>query len=142
MKKLLTLLSLTLSMTAFASNYYNDASTTMEVTAYVLQPLNINAETNMQFGSIVRAQNSTATGKFKITGENGAKIKVEFSDKVNLNHEQGGASMEVGVWSDNKPWQLDGNGVAEFTVNGNIQAAADQKAGQYSGELLASVRYN
>ena len=141
MKKLLTLLSLTMAITAFGTPQGNTEKTdTMTITATVISPLTIEKTQDMDFGNIIQGTRATATSGYIITGEKGQPITVTIDDSVLLSNQKTKTSLVVGIETD-LPQSLDNNGNANVSVLGSLNIPNDQQVGTYTGTLVARVQY-
>ena len=141
MKKLLILLSLTTSMTAFGAPHGNtEKAATMNVTATVIKPLTIVKTGDMDFGNIIQGTNTTTDSGYTITGEKGQPIIVTIDDSVLLSNEKAKTSLVVGIKTQ-LPKSLDTNGNANVSVQGFLNVPKEQHVGTYTGTLTARVQY-
>ena len=141
MKKLLILLSLTTSMTAFGAPHGNtEKAATMNVTATVIKPLTIVKTGDMDFGNIIQGTNTTTDSGYTITGEKGQPIIVTIDDSVLLSIEKAKTSLVVGIKTQ-LPKSLDTNGNANVSVQGFLNVPKEQHVGTYTGTLTARVQY-
>ncbi|MGL5314296.1 MAG: DUF4402 domain-containing protein [Peptostreptococcaceae bacterium] len=143
MKKLLTLLSLTLSMTAFAAPQGNDdVNGNMNVTARVIAPLTITQTGDLAFGNIIKGKSADATSSYSITGEGGAGINFTISETLELTHDTRSNEKLIVQITPTIPTNLNDDGTASLGIAGVIDIPENQLSGSYSGTLVAAVRYN
>ncbi len=146
MKKLITLLSLTMAMTAFGAPQGNtDKEGKMNITAEVIQPLTVTADKDMDFGKVIQGNTATAESKFIITGESGENITVTIPEKVTLSNTKSNQNKlnvlitKRGLSTTN----LGPSGSIEIPVYGLITPTKENTpTGTYTGEFTAQVRYN
>ena len=142
MKKLITLLSLTMAMTAFGASQGNtENNENMTITAQVIQPLTVKADKNLDFGKIIQGNTATANSTFTITGEAKENITVIIPETVQLSNEIAKSSLNVEIVS-LLPHNLGNSGSTIAGITGTIVTAADTPTGTYTGEFTAQVRYN
>lgn len=140
MKKLLLGL-LALSTVAFGSN--SEVSGTMNVTATIIKPLTIVANSDMEFGKLMQGVKEVANAKFNITGESMNGISVTYDKNVVLRHsEDRNQTINVTITDYFNPTHLNNEGKSEITLHGTIDVSQNQMPGNYSGELVAKVMYN
>ncbi|MGL5428824.1 MAG: hypothetical protein ACRDAS_13035 [Cetobacterium sp.] len=140
MKKLLILLSLTLSMTAFAAPQGNtEKSAEMEVTARVIAPLTINA-TPMAFGDIIQGTTATATGTYVITGQPGETFEFTITEITELT--SGDNSLAINLAGlDNIPTVIPESGNLTHVLTGTLNPTLTTVAGDYEGTITARIQY-
>ncbi|MGL4653673.1 DUF4402 domain-containing protein [Cetobacterium sp.] len=141
MKKLLTLLSLTLSMTAFAAPQGNSIEDkTMNITARVIAPLNIDV-THMAFGDVIKGTTATATGTYTITGEPNQAFELTISELTHLN----GPNKSILPITISKTLDLvtnlDQDGKAVQILTGTLIPTESTTTGNYNGTITARVQY-
>ncbi|MGL4970914.1 MAG: DUF4402 domain-containing protein [Cetobacterium sp.] len=143
MKKLLTLLSLTLSMTAFAAPQGNSEKTsTMDISATVIKPLNISVTQDMNFGRVIQGSSANATGTYKISGEPGQGISITTTLPEGLTNGVNKSLLPITFNSFTKNIEgLDSNGDFTFDITGTIVTNDSTPAGNYTGEIIARVQY-
>ncbi|MGL4671685.1 hypothetical protein [Cetobacterium sp.] len=143
MKKLLTLLSLTLSMTAFAAPQGNsEQSATMNINATVIKPLRIQVTQNMDFGTVIQGSSAEATGTYKITGEPGQGITINTTLPEGLTNNINKAILPIAFNSITKNIEgLNQNGEFYFNITGTIEPTEGTQIGNYTGEIIARVQY-
>ncbi|MGL5175629.1 MAG: DUF4402 domain-containing protein [Cetobacterium sp.] len=147
MKKILTLLSLTLSMTAFAAD-----QATMEIKATVVKPLNVSHNGNIDFGTVI--QNTTVRAENKLFTVSGtANQKVIFTmNGTPINQftetelsKTGDNTKKMLVWLKDIKLSsadtLDGDGNLTWGFNAEMYIPEKQETGEYSGQLVARVTY-
>lgn len=145
MKKLL--LGLFALSTVVFGNDSEDSSSygKMNIMATVTQPLTISEDKAMEFGGITRNQTSDATGTFIVDGEAGAKFTISFPSNTEIIHTNGISKMNVALrqqHNDDNVFTLGQHGKAYITINGQVHASDNQTIGSYSGEFVASVKYD
>ncbi|MEG0300877.1 DUF4402 domain-containing protein [Cetobacterium sp.] len=143
MKKLITLLSLTMAMTAFGATTTppqgnTEKSGDMNITATVITPLRVNAEP-MVFGKVIQGTKATANANFTITGEKGENITVNIPETVTLESDENTLNVAI---ARNIPTNLGTTGTITVPVNGSIETNSSTATGEYSGTLTARVTYN
>lgn len=139
MKKLITLLSLTLASSAFALTN-GDASANMNITARVIQPLTVKAE-KMDFGKIIKGSTATSDSRFLVSGESGEKVSIDIPKTASLigpNNE----NIEVAIKTTNAGQQTLSATATEVGIHGTLPTTDKTVTGTYAGTLTASVRYN
>ena len=141
MKKLLTLLSLTMAMTAFGTTTpqgNEEKSATMNITATVIKPLTIEKTQDMTFGNIIQEKEAKATGRYRITGEPNQGITITVTPLQALT----GANDSLAIRLDSTlPTNIDESGDASFDIVGTITPSSTN-LGYYSGSITAKVVYN
>lgn len=145
MKKSLILLSLILSTASFAAvSNANETNVngSMNITAEVIKPLKVKSEGDLAFGRIIQGSEHTKTSGYDISGQPGENITVTIPETATLtNTANPNAKMQVAITS-TIPSSLDGAGGAKVGISGFLSVADAQALGEYSGELVAAVRYN
>ncbi|MGL5702671.1 MAG: DUF4402 domain-containing protein [Cetobacterium sp.] len=143
MKKLLTLLSLTLAMTAFAAPQGNiEDKAEMKVIARVIKPLKVESTGDLDFGDIIQGASANASSGYKITGEIGQLITVTIDNNVTLtNRSDSNDTIEVGIQYKDLPNTIAASGTSLVAINGTLNTANDQGLGVYEGTLTARVQY-
>lgn len=127
-------------MTAFSSNISADGN--MTIKAHVLQPLQVEADADMDFGTVIRGENPQTTGKFNILGDPGAKVKATFNDQSFITHSNNKDQMIIQFWSSDSDYiSLDSTGNASFNITGQLSVAPNQQAGAYTGTIVTRVTY-
>lgn len=148
MKKLLTLLSLTVAISAFGANN----ETSMKINAVVLQPLNVSHNGDIDFGNVI--QNTTATVDtpkvFTVNGSAGAHVT------LTINHQPANSFTQTTIKDSNdnritvflddarlssKTSTLDDQGNLTFSFKPRIYVPENQAPGTYTGSLVARVQY-
>ncbi|MGL5190111.1 MAG: hypothetical protein ACRC7S_10750 [Cetobacterium sp.] len=154
MKKILTLLSLTLSMTAFANSVVQ--SDTMNINAKIVKPLTVSHDGHIQFGNLV--QNSGHSEKvsrnFFINGTPGQKIEFKINDQKldsfsNSHLTRVGGSETLDFYTSNRKVTngdisnptLDNNGNLTFSFD-SVVNVTNLPVGEYTGSLKVAVKYN
>lgn len=118
-----------------------DTDATMHIMANIVAPLRVEEIQAMNFGNMTRNEYSEADGKFKISGEAGAKVDIDFPKDVQIKHANGN-SLNVNLredHGDNKNLNTEGN--FELTMKGQMYVPLDAVLGSYKGEFVARVRY-
>ncbi|MCQ8212278.1 hypothetical protein NON08_07050 [Cetobacterium somerae] len=144
MKKLLTLLSLTMAMTTFAAPHGNEEkSATMNITATVIRPLTVEVVDHMNFGTVIQGNKVTATGKYLINGEPGQKITVTTTFPENLFNVVSRSTLPIEL---NMPMPLTGyalgtDGELPLNIYGSITPSTETAPGTYKGQIIARVQY-
>ena len=142
MKKLLTLLSLTMAMTAFgatAPQGNEEKPATMQINATVIRPLTVVAS-NMEFGRVIQGAEANATGRYTITGEPGQNIEITIVKPTELTSSTNKVNLPITL-THNEPSVLSPTGDASFDIIGNI-TPSNKHLGNYSGTITATVVYN
>lgn len=155
MKKILTLLSLTLSMTAFANNLVE--SNTMTINATVIKPLTVKHSGNINFGNLIQGSghSSKVNSSFYIQGSPNEKIELKINDQTvdsfsNSNLTKVGGTDTLPLYTNNRKINnssnlthptLDTNGNLVFSFDSEVNVG-NQPLGQYQGNLTVSVKYN
>lgn len=141
MKKLLTLLSLTLSMTAFAAPQGNVASNdSMKVTARVIAPLTVVAQ-QMEFGDIIQGSTAEAESIFTIKGEPQQKIDFTITGIDKLVGENGAILPIVLEGINNLPTSINESGTIVQNIKGIVNPTKETTTGDYVGYITARVQY-
>ncbi|MBC2850818.1 DUF4402 domain-containing protein [Cetobacterium sp. 8H] len=149
MKKLITLLSLTMAMTAFGAPQGNTEKTgDMKITATVITPLTVVAQP-MQFNKIIKGTTTpvtaTATANFSITGEQGETVTVTIPNTVTLinkaNNQNQLAVAISGTTGEPTAMNLETSTIS-IPVTGTITTNSSTATGEYEGNLTARVTYN
>lgn len=141
MKKVLIGL-LALSALSFASVEGQRGSTnsaSMTVKARVIRALRIQSVGDLDFGSIIEGNSKSAVSSYKIEGEAGMPIDVSIPSSVELKNESGNTivvNLRNGL-----PKSIGADGSTTASIDGKIEIPVGQDVGNYTGELLASVRY-
>ncbi|MEG0135555.1 MAG: DUF4402 domain-containing protein [Cetobacterium sp.] len=142
MKKLITLLSLTMAMTAFgvttAPQGNEEKTGDMNISAIIITPLTVRAG-EMAFGRVIQGSEATATANFIIAGEKDENITVTIPETVTLTN--GENTLNVAIARD-IPTNLGTTGTITVPVNGSIVTSSSTTTGTYEGTLTATVRYN
>ncbi len=140
MKKLLTLLSLTLSMTAFAAPQGNtEKSANMQVIARVIKPLTIDA-TAMEFGDIIQGTTTTATGTYTITGQPNETFVFTIDRITELKN--GDNSLAISLDGlDDIPTTIPESGNLTHVLRGTLSPTSDTVPGIYTGTITARIQY-
>ncbi|MGL5648440.1 hypothetical protein MKD34_01795 [Cetobacterium somerae] len=138
MKKLLILLSLTTTMTAFGVTSNDQA--TMNIKATVIKPLTIIAK-NMEFGTVIQGTKATATGQYTIDGEPGEKFEVTLSNLSSLKRNGSEDTLDISFNNFVIPHNLDNAGKASFDMVGTINPTTETVTGIYTGSITARVQY-
>ncbi|MGL6024715.1 MAG: hypothetical protein ACRC0F_08870 [Cetobacterium sp.] len=144
MKKLLTLLSLALTVSAFGAPTGNkEESATMNVTATVIRPLTIKA-TDMAFGTIIQGTKANATGTYTLAGEPGAQVDITADIPEFLSNEVTRTGLPIsftGLSKQKQALTLDGNGNFVIDITGSVNPTTDTVTGEYKGTIVARVQY-
>lgn len=139
MKKLITLLSLTMAMAAFGAPQGDVEKTgDMNITATVIKPLTVTAQP-MAFNKVIQGATATAKANFTIKGESRENITVTIPETVTLTN--GKNSLNVAI-TRTIPTNLGDAGEVTVPVNGSIETSNSTATGEYSGTLIARVQYN
>lgn len=142
MKKLITLLSLTMAMTAFGATTTPQGNTEktgdMNITATVIRPLTVTAQP-MAFNKVIQGATASANSNFTITGENSENIKVTIPETVTLTNGQNTLNVAI---TRTIPTNLGDTGTITVPVSGSITTSTSTATGEYSGTLTARVQYN
>ncbi|MGL4671686.1 MAG: DUF4402 domain-containing protein [Cetobacterium sp.] len=143
MKKLLTLLSLTLSMTAFAAPQGNvEDKAEMKVIARVIKPLKVESTGDLDFGDIIQGASANASSGYEISGEVGQLITVTIDNNVTLtNKSDSNDTIEVGIQYRDLPNAIAASGTSLVAINGTLNTTSNQGLGVYEGTLTARVQY-
>ena len=146
MKKLLILLSLTTAMTAFGAD-----TTTMNISATVLEPLNVSHNGDINFGNLI--QNTTTTidqaKTFTVHGSVGGSIHFTINDRpirevTQTTISKGNDTLPVyfdNIQLSSDSLTLDNSGNFTFSFKPRIYVPQNQAAGTYTGALTARVQY-
>lgn len=155
MKKISLILSLMLSAFAFSNNN-PESSSTMNIKARVLKPLTVSHSGDIDFGDMVpNSQSPRGQASFTIEGVPGEAFeftlngtKIDAFANSELTHTNGQSTLpfytDNRVASNGNIWYptLDHNGRFTLSFNYWTYASQGQTLGEYSGALLASVRYH
>ncbi|MGL4987746.1 MAG: hypothetical protein ACRCZO_20340 [Cetobacterium sp.] len=145
MKKLLTLLSLALTVSAFGAPTGNkEESATMNVTATVIKPLTIKVTKDMAFGTIIQGTKADATGAYAVAGEPGATVDITTTLPKTLTNATRSAGLDIdfeGLSEGKTSLTLNESGNLALNINGSINPTTDTPTGEYSGEIIARVQY-
>ncbi|MDP0505846.1 MAG: DUF4402 domain-containing protein [Fusobacterium sp. JB019] len=150
MKKNLTLIFLSLStLILAASNNVEtgvDVSGELKINANVLAPLEIKEQTPMEFGDIIigKAAESTTHGQMKVEGAPGNNVIVTVPASATIERVGiSGSTATVTLSSDVEGTQnLGEDGEIIHTIKGNIAEGETTKAGEHTGTVTISVKYN
>ncbi|MGL4947146.1 MAG: hypothetical protein ACRC4X_05730 [Cetobacterium sp.] len=144
MKKLLTLLSLALTVSAFGAPTGNkEESAKMKVTATVIRPLTIAVAQDMDFGTIIQGAKADATGTYTLAGEPGAKIDITttFPNALSNGITKSSLPIELVMGMPKGGYSLDEVGNLSIDVKGSVNPTANTETGTYTGTLVARVQY-
>ena len=154
-----------------SSSFANAAAATATASGTVVAPIAITAATNLAFGSFAPGAGGTVTvdtggaraasgpilmagassaAKFDITGQAGLTYSIAHSGSTSLSN--GTDTMTLTKFSDLAgvngtsgnvtAGTLSGSGAQSLYVGGTLTVAANQAAGLYSGNVIATVEYN
>ncbi|MGL5124881.1 MAG: hypothetical protein ACRC6U_02720 [Fusobacteriaceae bacterium] len=148
MKKLLMLLSCTLSLAAFA----NEA--TMNINAVIIKPLTVSHNGDIDFGLVAQNVTTYARDKeFKVIGTPGQKINFTINETSLNNYNQinlknSGGDSTIPMWLEDRTVssgtlfepQLDSKGEMVFKFNAKLVPGT--AIGAHTGALNVKVLYN
>lgn len=155
-----------------SSSFANAAAATATATGTVVSPIAITVATNLAFGSFAPGAGGTVTvdtggaraaagpilmgagassaAKFDITGQAGLTYSIAHSGSTSLSN--GTDTMTLTKFSDLAgvngnsgnvtAGTLNGLGAQSLYVGGTLTVAANQAAGVYTGNVIATVEYN
>ena len=141
MKKLLTLLSLTMAMTAFGAPQGNvETSHQMNINARVITPLTVNV-TDMNFGNIIQNSNATANGTYTITGEPNQGIIFTLDKPEFLLSKGDSENLGIHLTHDDLPTSVDPSGTTTINITGTLSPNSTH-SGDYEGTIIGKIQYN
>ncbi|MGL6130528.1 MAG: hypothetical protein ACRCZ9_02800 [Fusobacteriaceae bacterium] len=142
MKKLLTLLSLALTVSAFGAPTGNESKeATMNVTATVIKPLTIIVAQDMSFGTIIQGTEAKATGIYTLAGEPGAKVDIKTTFPEALSNNVSRSELPITFTALNNDYSLDNSGNLSVNINGSVTPTTATVTGLYEGTIVARVQY-
>ncbi|MGL4987747.1 MAG: DUF4402 domain-containing protein [Cetobacterium sp.] len=146
MKKIILFLIIALNI--FASN---EDEKTMNITAKVIEPLNVVHNGDIEFGNVIQgSSHSSSRHGFTAFGEPGQNIKVSlgggnlnsFSKSVTLNHESSTDKLTVNlvnVSDYGKNTKLDEKGEFKYDFDAELNVPQNAALGRYAGTLTMAV---
>ncbi|MGL5378138.1 MAG: hypothetical protein ACRDAT_07690 [Cetobacterium sp.] len=144
MKKILILLSLALTVSAFGAIVGNqEKESEMNITATVIRPLTIKS-TDMTFGTIIQGAKADAIGTYTLAGEPGAKVDITADIPEFLSNEVTKTGLPIsfkGLSKQKQALTLDGSGNFVIDITGSVNPTTDTVTGDYKGTIVARVQY-
>jgi hypothetical protein len=92
-------------------------------------------------GVTINPAGSFTPAKFVLEGKPNANFILKLPDKVELRDGQGNVIEVTNFKSSTDSGQLDGNGVLEINVGGQINLDANESSGDYSGTMIVELHY-
>lgn len=145
------------------------SSSTVQVTAGVLDPVTITASSGIDFGSAILpgipysiSRSDGGAARFAISAVGGNLVSIQFTLPQMLQHESGTDEMPISFAPDDASYSGDDNAVGTNTFDPNAEESAliggtgadlyirlggtisprnDQTAGQYSGDITLDLSY-
>lgn len=150
MKKTLLLIFLNLSALTLAANEVEvgtEVKGDLKINANVLAPLSIKESQSMEFGDIIigKQADSTTDGSMLVEGAPGNNVIVTVPDSTTIERVGvSGSTATVTLTSEHNDvaQTLDADGNLTQTISGNIAEGETTKAGEHTGSVTISVKYN
>jgi len=119
----------------------------LKINANVLAPLSIKESQSMEFGDIIigKQADSTTDGSMLVEGAPGNNVIVTVPDSTTIERVGvSGSTATVTLTSEHNDvaQTLDADGNLTQTISGNIAEGETTKAGEHTGSVTISVKYN
>lgn len=149
MKKTILGLFLGMSVMGMASDGVSvgeDVNGTLNINANVIAPLSIKEITEMDFGDIVLGEpaDSKTAGTMLVTGASGNYVIVSLPETTTISRvgEEDNVTVTLSSANSGTAQLLDDAGNLTQTISGKIAAGQTTHAGQHTGTVTVSVKYN